>query len=220
MLYATTSRKRRRIKSKRGRSVPPLFHRVLRCWLRGVPLSELGLPPASCFRVKPNGSAFANIQKTASGIFLPSSAASTPLPEATVIAVGPGAPGKDGKVVPTSVQAGDRVLLPGWGGSSIKVGEEVSYLFPSFPAVSARACVLVPVLKRSLSSSNFPLGYQRNLIEVVSEKLDWLMTFPHLYFSDRPPRPSRIEAVHEQASSGILAVASWMGAADEPVLGG
>ncbi|EKD01364.1 hypothetical protein A1Q2_04352 [Trichosporon asahii var. asahii CBS 8904] len=90
-------------------------------------------------------------RKTASGIFLPSSAASTPLPEATVIAVGPGAPGKDGKVVPTSVQAGDRVLLPGWGGSSIKVGEEVSYqsCLPSFPAVSARAYVLVLVLEQS-----------------------------------------------------------------------
>lgn len=73
--------------------------------------------------------ALTDIQKTASGIFLPSSAAQTPLPEATVIAVGPGAPGKDGKIVPTSVQAGDRVLLPGWGGSSIKVGEEVSNLF-------------------------------------------------------------------------------------------
>lgn len=29
-------------------------------------------------------------------------------------------------MIPTSVKAGDRVLLPGWGGSSIKVGEEVS----------------------------------------------------------------------------------------------
>ncbi|KAJ7220634.1 hypothetical protein GGX14DRAFT_675448 [Mycena pura] len=44
----------------------------------------------------------------------------------TVIAVGPGAPRKDGTVVPTAVKAGDRVLLPGWGGNSIKVGDEVS----------------------------------------------------------------------------------------------
>lgn len=64
-------------------------------------------------------------QKTASGIFLPTSATSTPLPEGTVIAVGPGAPNKDGKVIPTTVKAGDRVLLPGWGGNSIKVGDEV-----------------------------------------------------------------------------------------------
>jgi len=46
-----------------------------------------------------------------------------------VIAVGPGAPDKDGKVVPTTVQAGDKVLLPGWGGNSIKVGEEEYFLF-------------------------------------------------------------------------------------------
>ncbi|KAG9316087.1 hsp10-like protein [Chiua virens] len=67
--------------------------------------------------------------KTASGIFLPTSATNTPLPEATVIAVGPGAPNKDGVVVPTMVKAGDRVLLPGWGGNSIKVGEEEFFLF-------------------------------------------------------------------------------------------
>ncbi|TFK79633.1 hsp10-like protein [Polyporus arcularius HHB13444] len=67
--------------------------------------------------------------KTATGIFLPSSATSQPLPEATVIAVGPGAPDKDGKVVPPSVKAGDRVLLPGWGGSPIKLGDEEYYLY-------------------------------------------------------------------------------------------
>lgn len=67
-----------------------------------------------------------SVQKTATGIFLPSSATANPLPEATVIAVGPGAPNKDGTVVPTSVKAGDRVLLPGWGGNQIKVGDDVS----------------------------------------------------------------------------------------------
>ncbi|KIJ55089.1 hypothetical protein M422DRAFT_199171 [Sphaerobolus stellatus SS14] len=67
--------------------------------------------------------------KTATGIFIPTSATSSPLPEATVIAVGPGAPDKEGKVVPTHVKPGDRVLLPGWGGNSIKVGEEEYHLF-------------------------------------------------------------------------------------------
>lgn len=71
------------------------------------------------------------IKKTATGIFLPSSATSSPLPEATVIAVGPGAPNKEGTIVPTAVKAGDRVLLPGWGGNSIKVGEDVSMTFIS-----------------------------------------------------------------------------------------
>ena len=42
-----------------------------------------------------------------------------------MIAVGPGVPNKDGKIVPTQVKAGDKVLLPGWGGNAIKVGEEV-----------------------------------------------------------------------------------------------
>ncbi|CEL61193.1 10 kDa heat shock protein, mitochondrial OS=Schizosaccharomyces pombe (strain 972 / ATCC 24843) GN=hsp10 PE=1 SV=1 [Rhizoctonia solani AG-1 IB] len=42
--------------------------------------------------------------KTASGIFLPSSATSSPLPEATVIAVGPGALNKKGDVIPPSVK--------------------------------------------------------------------------------------------------------------------
>ncbi|PBK86268.1 Cpn10-domain-containing protein [Armillaria gallica] len=67
--------------------------------------------------------------KTASGLFLPTSSTTTPLPEATVIAVGPGAPDKDGAVVPTQVKAGDRVLLPGWGSNSIKVGDEEYFLF-------------------------------------------------------------------------------------------
>ncbi|EIW69399.1 chaperonin GroES [Tremella mesenterica] len=67
--------------------------------------------------------------KTATGLFLPSTATSSPLPEATVIAVGPGAPNKEGTVVPVSVQPGDKVLLPGWGGNPIKVGEEEYHLF-------------------------------------------------------------------------------------------
>ena len=49
-----------------------------------------------------------------------------------MIAVGPGAPNKEGHVVPTSVKAGDRVLLPGWGGNAIKVGEEVRVFFIFF----------------------------------------------------------------------------------------
>lgn len=42
-----------------------------------------------------------------------------------MIAVGPGAPGRDGKIVPVSVKEGDRVMLPGFGGAAVKVGEEV-----------------------------------------------------------------------------------------------
>ncbi|KZT34389.1 chaperonin Cpn10 [Sistotremastrum suecicum HHB10207 ss-3] len=67
--------------------------------------------------------------KTATGIFLPTSSTTSPLPEATVIATGPGAPNKTGEIVPVSVKAGDKVLLPGWGGNSIKVGEDEYHLF-------------------------------------------------------------------------------------------
>ncbi|KAF8522581.1 hsp10-like protein [Hysterangium stoloniferum] len=67
--------------------------------------------------------------KTAAGIFIPTSATTSPLPEATVIAVGPGAPNKEGVVVPPNVKPGDRVLLPGWGGNSIKLGEDEYHLF-------------------------------------------------------------------------------------------
>lgn len=69
-------------------------------------------------------------EKTASGLFLPSSSTASPLPEATVIATGPGIRDtKTGNTVPNSVKAGDKVLLPGWGGSSIKVGEDVRTLY-------------------------------------------------------------------------------------------
>lgn len=72
-------------------------------------------------------------EKTASGLYLPSSSTASPLPEATVIATGPGIrDSKTGDNVPNSVKSGDKVLLPGWGGSSIKVGEEVCQRYNVF----------------------------------------------------------------------------------------
>ena len=47
------------------------------------------------------------------------------LQEAVVIATGPGAPGIDGKIMPTQVKAGGRVLRPSWDGNAIKLGDEV-----------------------------------------------------------------------------------------------
>ncbi|KAI5481942.1 chaperonin GroES [Pseudohyphozyma bogoriensis] len=64
------------------------------------------------------------VEKTASGLYLPSAANAAPPPEALVLAVGPGAPGKDGSIVPVSVKEGDRVVIPGFGGFAVKVGEE------------------------------------------------------------------------------------------------
>ena len=72
-------------------------------------------------RIKPEA-------KTATGIFLPDSAVKE-LNEAKVLAVGPGALDKDGKRIAPSVQPGDKVLIPQYGGSPIKVGEEELSLF-------------------------------------------------------------------------------------------
>ncbi|CAK7239540.1 MAG: Nitrogen permease reactivator protein [Sporothrix thermara] len=66
--------------------------------------------------------------KTASGIFLPESSVKD-LNEARVLAVGPGALDKDGKRTPMGVAAGDKVLIPQYGGSPIKVGDEEYTLF-------------------------------------------------------------------------------------------
>ncbi|KAJ5638581.1 Cpn10-domain-containing protein [Penicillium herquei] len=66
--------------------------------------------------------------KTASGIFLPESSVKEQN-EAKVLAVGPGAFDKDGKRLPMGVASGDKVLIPMFGGSPIKVGEEEFTLF-------------------------------------------------------------------------------------------
>ncbi|KAJ4332123.1 mitochondrial heat shock protein Hsp10 [Didymella glomerata] len=66
--------------------------------------------------------------KTATGIFLPETSVKE-LNEAKVLAVGPGAFDKSGNRVQVSVQPGDKVLIPQFGGSPIKVGEEEYSLF-------------------------------------------------------------------------------------------
>ncbi|KAF2859895.1 chaperonin Cpn10 [Piedraia hortae CBS 480.64] len=66
--------------------------------------------------------------KTAGGIFLPDSAVKE-LNEAKVLAVGPGLLDKEGKRIPMGVAAGDKVLIPQYGGSPIKVGEEEYSIF-------------------------------------------------------------------------------------------
>lgn len=66
--------------------------------------------------------------KTAGGIFLPESSVKE-LNEAKVLAVGPGGIAKDGQRTAMSVAAGDRVLIPQFGGSALKVGEEEYHLF-------------------------------------------------------------------------------------------
>ncbi|KAF2094474.1 chaperonin Cpn10 [Rhizodiscina lignyota] len=66
--------------------------------------------------------------KTTGGIFLPESAVKE-LNEAKVLAVGPGGLDKDGKRIACGVKPGDKVLIPQYGGSPIKVQEEEYHLF-------------------------------------------------------------------------------------------
>jgi chaperonin GroES len=46
------------------------------------------------------------------------------LDSAKVIAVGPGVRDRDGKLVPVSLKEGDTVLLPGYGGTEVKLAEK------------------------------------------------------------------------------------------------
>ena len=63
--------------------------------------------------------------KTKGGIIIPDSAKEKPQ-EGEVISVGPGAPDNNGKLVPTTVKAGDYVLFGKWSGTEVKLdGEEL-----------------------------------------------------------------------------------------------
>lgn len=67
--------------------------------------------------------------QTASGIFIPEKNQEK-LNQATVIAAGPGITNTTtGNIIPTSVKAGDKVLLPSFGGNPIKIGEEEFLLY-------------------------------------------------------------------------------------------
>lgn len=60
-------------------------------------------------------------QKTKTGILLPETAEQERSEQGTVIAVGPGKKGKDGKVTPLEVKAGDLVLFTKYGPNEVKV---------------------------------------------------------------------------------------------------
>jgi len=59
-------------------------------------------------------------EKTAGGVLIPEKHQEK-LREGTVISVGQGARDKDGKPVPVGVNVGDKVLLPEYGGTSVKL---------------------------------------------------------------------------------------------------
>ncbi|KAF9589944.1 hypothetical protein IFM89_029560 [Coptis chinensis] len=60
--------------------------------------------------------------KTSSGILLPEK--TTKLNPGKVVSVGPGAPSRDGNIIPVSVKEGDTVLLPDYGGMEVKLGDK------------------------------------------------------------------------------------------------
>lgn len=65
--------------------------------------------------------------QTAGGILLPDNGKK--LNEGEVVAVGPGATTRDGTRIPINVKAGDRVLLPEYGGHVVKLGDQEFTLY-------------------------------------------------------------------------------------------
>ena len=66
--------------------------------------------------------------KTAAGILLPSDSVAPPN-QAEVIAVGPGRYDNEGKLMPMNCKKGDRVLIPEFGGTPIKIKDEEYFMF-------------------------------------------------------------------------------------------
>jgi chaperonin GroES len=60
-------------------------------------------------------------QKTKTGILLPETVEQEKSEQGTVIAVGPGKKGKDGKIIPLEIKAGDIVLFTKYGPNEVKV---------------------------------------------------------------------------------------------------
>jgi chaperonin GroES len=66
--------------------------------------------------------------KTASGIFLPEQAKQV-INQATVVAVGEGRLLKDGSKIPCTVKPGDSVIVPEFGGMTLKFDDEEYQVF-------------------------------------------------------------------------------------------
>lgn len=71
----------------------------------------------------------AAVTKTASGILIPE-AAQAKVKTATVVAHGPGVVNQTtGSIEPIVVSVGDNVMLPDFGGTAIKLGDDEFFLF-------------------------------------------------------------------------------------------
>ena len=65
-------------------------------------------------------------EKTTGGIIIPDTAKEKPQ-EGRVVAIGPGGRDENGKLIPTDVKIGDRVLFGKWSGTEVKI-DGVEYL--------------------------------------------------------------------------------------------
>jgi chaperonin GroES len=64
-------------------------------------------------------------EKTSGGIIIPDTAKEKPQ-QGEVVAVGPGARDDAGRLIPTELKAGERVLFGKWSGTEVKIdGEEL-----------------------------------------------------------------------------------------------
>lgn len=66
------------------------------------------------------------LTQTKSGIVIPE-ASQSKVSQGVVIAVGPGGLDKTGTLIPVSLQAGDKVLLPEYGGTKVKLDDQKEY---------------------------------------------------------------------------------------------
>ena len=64
-----------------------------------------------------------NAEETKGGIFIPDSAKEKPQ-EGKVIALGTGKLDDDGKVIAFNVKKGDKVLMPKYGGTEVKIDDQ------------------------------------------------------------------------------------------------
>ena len=61
--------------------------------------------------------------KTRGGIIIPDTAKEKQQ-QGEILAVGPGARGDDGKIVPVEVKPGDRILFGKWSGTEVRIDDE------------------------------------------------------------------------------------------------
>ena len=88
-------------------------------------------------------------EKTKGGIIIPDTAKEKPM-EGEIVAVGPGARGEDGKLVPLDVKKGDKILFGKWSGTEIKLdGEELIIMKESdvMGIIDAGAAAKAPAAK-------------------------------------------------------------------------